>query len=105
AAGYPVKAVTFPFQALGKAQASMDTDGFAHLVIDQKTGEILGATLVGHEASNMISEIALAIQNELTVESLIETIHPHPTMSECWLECALLAAGRPIHLPPSKAKA
>ncbi|MBI3900976.1 MAG: dihydrolipoyl dehydrogenase, partial [Chlamydiia bacterium] len=101
-AGYQPKAVTFPFQALGKAQASLDTEGLAHLVIDPKTGEILGATLIGHEASNMISEIALAIQNELTIESIIETIHPHPTLSECWLESALLAVERPIHLPPKK---
>ncbi|MDE3055618.1 MAG: dihydrolipoyl dehydrogenase [Verrucomicrobiota bacterium] len=102
AAGLNPTAVTFPFQALGKAHASMDTEGFAHLVIDAKSGEILGATMIGHEASNMISEIALAIQNELTVESLIETIHPHPTLSEAWHESALLAVGHPLHLPPGK---
>lgn len=97
--GYSAIGATFPFAALGKAQASLETEGFSHLVIDQKTGQILGAVVVGHEASNLITQMALAMQNELTLESLLETIHPHPTLSECWLETALLAQGNPIHLP------
>ena len=55
--------------------------------------------MIGHEAGNMISEIAVCIENELTVESLGNTIHPHPTFSEVWLETAHLALGKPIHLP------
>jgi dihydrolipoamide dehydrogenase len=69
-------------------------------VADQKTGQILGAIVVGHEASNLIAEMALAIQNELTLESVLETIHAHPTMAESWHEAAALALDRPIHLPP-----
>ncbi|MBM3184612.1 MAG: dihydrolipoyl dehydrogenase, partial [Chlamydiae bacterium] len=92
----------FPFQALGKAQAAIETDGYVEIVSERKTGQILGATVIGHEAANLIAEMALAIRNELTLDSVIETIHAHPTLAESWLEAALLAADRPIHLPPKK---
>ena len=90
----------FPFQALGKAQAARDTEGFAQLIVDRRTGQILGGQVIGHEASNLIAEIALAIQNELTLESILHTIHAHPTFSESWSEAAAIANGTPIHFPP-----
>lgn len=102
-AGYKATQGSFPFLALGKAVASIDTEGFSQIVADSKTGQILGATVIGHEASNLIAEMALAIQNELTLDSVIETIHAHPTVAESWHEAALLAANRPINFPP-KAK-
>jgi dihydrolipoamide dehydrogenase len=102
-AGYDAIAGSFPFQALGKAQASMDTEGFAQMISDKKTGQILGAVVIGHEASNLIGEMALAIQNELTLESVIETIHAHPTIAEAWHEAALISRETPINFPP-KAK-
>lgn len=98
----PATIGTFPFAALGKAQATNQKEGFAQIVIDTKTRAILGAQVVGYSASTMIGQMTTAIQNELTVECLIETIHPHPTMTEAWLEAALLAVGTPIHLPPKK---
>ena len=101
-AGYQAKAGQFPFQALGKSQASLDTEGFAQMIIDEKTGQILGAQVVGHEASALIGEMAIAIQNELTTDCVIDTIHPHPTITEGWLEAALLANGTPVHLPPQR---
>lgn len=101
-AGYQGKVGQFPFLALGKSQASLDTEGFAQIVIDEKTGQILGAQVVGHEASALIGEMAIAIQNELTTDCVIDTIHPHPTITEGWLEAALLANGTPIHLPPKR---
>lgn len=91
----------FPFAALGKAQASGHTEGYAEIISDKGTGQILGGIIIGHNASDMISEIATAITNELTVESLAHTIHPHPTLSEIWMETAHLASGYAIHLPPS----
>ncbi len=100
--GITVTQGTFPFQAIGKAAASMDTEGFSQIIADKKTGQILGATIIGHEASNLIAEMALAIQNELTLESVMETIHAHPTMAEIWHESAAMALGTPIHLPPKK---
>ena len=93
---------TFPFTALGKAQAIHQTEGFAQLVTDNKTGEILGAQIVGHEASILISEVTLAMHNELTIESIFDTIHPHPTFGEAVMESALLAKGTPLHLPPRR---
>lgn len=101
--GYKAKVGQFPFQALGKAQATLDTEGFSQVIIDESTGQILGAQVVGHEASVLIAEMALAIQNELTVDCVIDTIHAHPTMAEVWLEAALIANDTPIHFPP-KAK-
>lgn len=89
----------FPFSALGKSQAAGHTDGFAQVVIHEKTGEILGAQVVGYDASTLISEMALAIQNELTVECIHETIHAHPTLPESWLEATLIASGIPVHFP------
>jgi dihydrolipoamide dehydrogenase len=100
AKGYAATQGTFPFQALGKAQAGLETEGFAQIISDKTTGQILGAIVIGHEASNLIAEMALAIQNELTLESILETIHAHPTMAESWHEAAAIANGMPIHLPP-----
>lgn len=89
----------FPFQALGKAKAVHHTEGFAQIVVNEDNGQILGAQVVGHDASNLIAEMALAIQNELTIECINETIHAHPTQSEGWLEAALIASGIPVHWP------
>ncbi len=97
---YSVKEGVFPFQALGKSQATLDTEGFAQILSDKSTGEILGAQVIGHDASALIGEMALAIQNELTLECITETIHAHPTVAESWLEAALIADDSPIHFPP-----
>lgn len=99
-AGYDAVAGSYPFQALGKAQASMDTEGFSQVISDRKTGQVLGAIVIGHEASNLIGEMALAIQNELTIECVTETIHAHPTIGESWHEAALISNGTPINFPP-----
>ncbi len=98
--GLEAKVGSFPFQALGKAQAAMETEGFAQVIVDKKTNAILGAQVVGHEASALIAEMAIAINNELTLECVTETIHAHPTVAESWLEAALIASDTPIHFPP-----
>jgi len=98
--GYQAKVGAFPFQALGKSQATLQTDGFAQIVVEEKTGQILGAQVIGHEAPTLIAQMTLAIANELTVECVVETIHAHPTISEVWGEAALMTQGLPIHLPP-----
>ncbi len=100
--GYDATLGAFPFQALGKSQAIHETEGFAQVVIDRKTKQILGAQVVGYEASALISEMAIAVANELTVESITETLHAHPTLPEAWLEAALLANETPLHFPPKK---
>jgi len=98
--GYNAKRAPYPFQALGKAQAAHQTEGFAQVVIDEKTGQILGAQVIGHEAGNLIAIICLAITNELTIECISETIHAHPTLAEAWMESALIAQNMPMHFPP-----
>lgn len=101
--GYKAKLGAFPFQALGKSQAMLQTEGFAQIVIDEKTGQILGAQAVGHEAAALVAEMVLAIANELTVECVSDTIHAHPTISEAWGEAAMIAQGFPLSLPPRRA--
>lgn len=103
-AGYQAVIGKFPFQALGKSVAAIETDGFAQVIVDKKTGQILGAQVVGSEASTLIAEMGLAIANELTVDCVIDTIHAHPTVPEALLEAALLANDTPIHSPPKVKK-
>lgn len=98
--GLRAKVAPFPFQALGKAQATLHTDGFGQIVFDEKTGQIYGAQIIGYEATTLIAQMVQAITNELTIESIAETIHAHPTISEVWGEAALLAEGFPLSLPP-----
>ncbi|MBA3603563.1 MAG: dihydrolipoyl dehydrogenase [Parachlamydiaceae bacterium] len=102
--GYDATIGAFPFQALGKSQAAFQSEGFAQVVISKSTKQILGAQVVGHEASTLIAEMAVAIANELTIESITETVHAHPTLAEVWLEAALMASETPLHLPPKKKK-
>ncbi len=103
-AGYQAAIGKFPFQALGKSIAAIETEGFAQIVVDRKNGQILGAQVVGSEASTLIAEMALAIANELTLDCITDTIHAHPTVAEGWLEAALLANDTPIHFPPKVKK-
>jgi len=101
-AGYNVRVGKYPFKSLGKSQAVGRTEGFAQVVSDAKTGQILGAQIAGHEAATLIAEMTVAIANELTVDCLVDTIHAHPTTPEAWMEAALLARGTPIHFPPKR---
>lgn len=103
-AGYKAVIGKFPFQALGKAIAALETEGFAQIIIDQPSGKILGAQVIGQDAANLIAPLVLAIQNELTIESITDTIHAHPTLAEAWLEAALIGVGTPIHFPPQTKK-
>jgi dihydrolipoamide dehydrogenase len=100
AKGYKAHVGKFPFLALGKSIAAIETEGFAQVVVDSTNGLILGAQVVGYEASCLIAEMTLAIQNEMTLDSITETIHAHPTIAESWLEASLIATGKPIHFPP-----
>lgn len=102
--GYRATLGVFPFQALGKSQAALQTDGFAQIVLDKTTGQVLGAQVVGHEAATMIAEMAIVIANELTVECITETIHAHPTIAEAWMEAAFIGEEAPLHWPPKQKK-
>ncbi len=96
--GYDVKIGKFPFKASGKARAIGETDGFVKLVIDAKYGEILGGHIVGAEATEMIAEICTARAAEATAETLMHTIHAHPTLSEGVMEAAADAYGMALNI-------
>ncbi len=100
--GLPASVGSFPFQALGKAQAIAETDGFAQIVTHTQTGQILGAQIMGPHASSLIGEMTLAMEQEILVEDVAHTIHAHPTLSEGWMEAAWVAMGSSLHLPPRK---
>lgn len=97
-AGYKVTVGKFPFPALGRALTTGEADGFVRLISDSDSQIVLGAQMVGHEVSNLISEVALAIELAATSEDLALTVHPHPTMSEGIMEAAEVALGRAIHV-------
>lgn len=97
-AGYEPQSARFPLSALGRALTANAPEGFIRLVTDAASGLVLGAQMVGHEVSNLIGEVALAIELAATAEDLALTVHPHPTMSEGIMEAAELALGRPIHV-------
>jgi len=88
----------FPFSASGKARAIGETDGFVKLIIGEPHGEILGAHIIGPEATEMIAELGLAITLEATYEEIEATIHAHPTLSESVHEAAGQAFGHAIHI-------
>ncbi len=96
-AGYKVKRSRISFAALGRAMAAGETDGFVRIVSEEGTGVVPGVQIVGPEASDLISEAALAIEMGATVEDLALTIHPHPTLPEAIMEAAESASGKPIH--------
>ncbi len=101
--GFDATIGKFPFQALGKSQATIETEGFAQVITEKTTGQILGAQVVGYGAATLIAEMAVAIGSELTIHSISDTIHAHPTIAEAWMEAAFLAEDMPLHFPP-KAK-
>lgn len=96
-----VRVERFPWTAIGKAVAIGETDGFTKVIIG-KYDEILGAHIIGPDATNLISEFSVAMRGELTADEIIETIHPHPTLSEGLREAVLTAEGRSIALPPKQ---
>ncbi len=95
--GYSVKKTRFQFAALGRALSTGEAEGFVKVVSKADDGLVLGVQIVGPDASNLISEVALAIEMGATVEDIALTIHPHPTLPEAIMEAAESAAGKPIH--------
>jgi len=96
--GYKLKIGTFPFMGNGKAVAIGETKGFVKTIFDDKTGELLGAHMVGAEVTEMIQGYAIAMTLEATEQELIHTIFPHPTLSEMMQESVLQAFDKAIHI-------
>ena len=88
----------FPYSANGRARTSGETEGFVKIIRDAKYGEILGAHIVGAHATELIHELAVARENEFTVEEIELAIHAHPTLSESIAEAVLDSLGRAIHI-------
>ena len=97
-AGYEVKAGTFPFIGNGKAIALGEAEGFTKTVFDAKTGELLGAHMVGAEVTEMIQGYVVGKTLETTEAELMQTIFPHPTISESMHESVLASYGRALHI-------
>ncbi|MCC5816746.1 MAG: dihydrolipoyl dehydrogenase [Leptospira sp.] len=98
AEGYEFTIGKIPFSANGKAQAMGDAEGFVKILADKKSKAILGAHIIGPNATELINEYVLAIKSELTVEDVGRTTHAHPTLSETLMEAAEAAMGHAIHV-------
>lgn len=96
--GYSVKVGRFPFSASGKSAAIGEREGFVKIVFDEKYGEILGAHIIGAEATELIAELGIAKALETDYHSIVGTIHAHPTLSESIMEAAANAYGESIHI-------
>jgi dihydrolipoamide dehydrogenase len=97
-AGYDVRVGKFPFIGNGKAIALGEPEGLVKTVFDKKTGQLLGAHLVGAEVTELIQGFVIAMNLETTEEELINAVFPHPTLSETMHESVLSAYGRAIHI-------
>jgi dihydrolipoamide dehydrogenase len=96
--GIDVVTAKFPFAANGRALSLNDTDGFMKLVVRKEDGVVIGAQIIGPNASDMIAELGLAIEAGMTAEDIALTIHAHPTLGEIAMEAAEVALGTPIHI-------
>ena len=89
--GTPYKMGTFPFKALGRARASMDTDGLAKVLAHKETDEILGVHIIGPRAADMIAEAVVAMEFRASAEDVSRMSHAHPTYTEAFKEACLAA--------------
>ncbi|MFQ5866064.1 MAG: dihydrolipoyl dehydrogenase, partial [bacterium] len=97
-AGYSIKVGRFPFRANGKSIAVGETEGMVKLIFEEKYGELLGAHIIGVEATDMIAELGVAKTLESTHLEVLKTVHAHPTLSEAVMEAAGQAFGEAIHI-------
>ncbi len=96
--GHEVRVGRFPFMALGRALASDETEGFVKLVFDARYGELLGAHIIGSQATELIAELVLAKKLEATEDEILHAMHPHPTYSEAVMEAAGQGLGESVHI-------
>lgn len=104
AQGLKVNIGRFPLRALGRARTLGRSDGFVKILSDPESDLVLGVGMVGPQASELIAEGTLALEMGATLEDLLVTIHPHPTLSEAIMEAAEVAAGSPVHIAPAEKK-
>lgn len=95
--GLDIEIGKFPFAANGKALTLGESDGFVKIIKEKSTGKIIGGSIIGPHATDLIAEITLAIKNGLTTEDIMETIHAHPTTAESIHEAVLATEGGALH--------
>ncbi|MGX7107864.1 dihydrolipoyl dehydrogenase [Facklamia miroungae] len=95
--GIEVKKAKFMFQSNGRALSMDEKEGFVRLISDKKTGLLIGAQMVGPEVSELVNEMSLAIENLMTAEDLVLTIHNHPSLSETFMDAAEMLLDQGIH--------
>ena len=96
--GIPIKVGRFPFSVLGRAMSIGETEGFVKVLTDTKTGRVVGIHIAGPNASDLISEAALALEVVATAEDIALTVHPHPTLGEALMEAAAHSLGHSVHI-------
>ena len=96
--GFEIKVGKFPFMASGKAVAAAESEGFVKVITEAATGEILGAHIIGADATELIAEYGLAMATGASAQQIHHTIHAHPTLSEAIMEAAAAASGAAIHI-------
>jgi dihydrolipoamide dehydrogenase len=98
AVGHELRIGRFPFRPLGKAVAIGEAEGMVKLIFDAKYGELLGAHILGSEATEMIAELVIARRLDATAEGIFRSIHAHPTLGEAVMEAAAAAYGEAINI-------
>lgn len=96
--GYEIKVGKFPYMANGKARAIQERDGFVKVIFDAKYGELLGAHILGYDATELLAEFSIAKTLGATYKEIGYTIHAHPTLSEMIMEASLNAYGEAVHI-------
>lgn len=96
--GYDVKVGKFPFSAIGKAKILGKNEGFVKIITESRYNEVLGMHIVGPKATELITEGTVALELEATIDELLHTIHPHPTLAEAVGEAAHAVTGHTIHM-------
>jgi dihydrolipoamide dehydrogenase len=101
-AGLPISVGRFPIGHLGKAMAARHTEGFVKLVRHRETGELLGAHIIGHNATECIAAATTLLQQKVSMQGVAETVWAHPTIGEAVKEAAEDALSMGLHQPPRK---
>jgi len=96
--GHEIKIGKFPYTASGKASAAGNKEGFVKVIFNTKNNELLGAHLIGDNVTEMIAEVVIARKLKTTYREILDTVHPHPTMSEAIMEAVAAAYGEVIHI-------
>ena len=97
--GTPVLVGRYSFSGIGRAHCEGHEDGYAEIIVCKQTHLVLGASVIGEKAGELILPMTIAMQHEITADCLVNTVYPHPTYSEIWSEAIHIAMSDPMHVP------